>query len=212
MTFTHPSHPVSTDPMPNPTAAATVSTHARAPAITSTATATSARGTTQIKTTNADDGAPPQEQILTDPAYRLDGIDRTVPEQVAWAYLTLRLSYSYQDTDPDEHNRQAATYASPALSRVTAATGPAAAAGTAWAEVVDKQVRAVVKVTDMYFSLPAAESTGQSGQILLRIAWIRVLSNELNAPVRTSGATTMTLQQQPTRTWLVVDYGFAEPN
>lgn len=48
---------------------------------------------------------------MTDPEYSPDMINRKVPDQVAWAYDTLRMSYSYTDTGPTAHSQQAARFA-----------------------------------------------------------------------------------------------------
>lgn len=154
------------------------------------------------------DGAPPQRDIL-DPNYRLDSINRKVPEQVAWAYLTLRMSYSHKDSGPRQHSRQAAIYASP-----TGQPAPAtvAAAAANWTTVVRDQMQAAVTITEINVYPPGPANTAAARQALVRVTWNRTLSSELNAPVQTSGSTTMTLQRQPNSTWLMTDDGFAAPN
>ncbi len=154
------------------------------------------------------DGAPPQRDIL-DPNYRLDSINRKVPEQVAWAYLTLRMSYSYEDPGPEQHSRRAATYA-----RTTGQLSPTtvAAAAANWATVVRDQMRAAVTITEMNVYPPGPANIAAARQALVRVTWTRTLSSELNAAVQTSGSTTVTLQRQPDSTWWVTDDGFAAPN
>lgn len=154
------------------------------------------------------DGAPPQRDIL-DPNYRLDSINRKVPEQVAWAYLTFRMSYSYKDSGPEQHSRQAATYVGP-TGQPQPATVAAAAAN--WTTVVGDRMQAAVTITEMNVYLPGPANVAAARQALVRVTWTRTLSSELNAPVRTSGSTTVTLQRQPDSTWLVTDNGYAAPN
>lgn len=154
------------------------------------------------------DGAPPQRDIV-DPDYTVDSINRKVPEQVAWAYLTRRMSYSYKDSGPEQHSRQAATYASP-IGQPPPATVAAAAAN--WTTVVRDQMQAAVTITEMNVYPPGPANTAAARQALVRVTWNRTLSSELNAPVQTSGSTTMTLQRQANSTWLMTDDGFAAPN
>lgn len=154
------------------------------------------------------DGAPPHRDVV-DPNYRLDSINRKVPEQIAWAYLTLRMSYSYKDSRPEQHSQQAATYASP-TGQPPAATVAAAAAN--WTTVVRDQMQAAATITEMNVYPPGPAITAAARQALVRVIWTRTLSSELNATVQTSGSTTVTLQRQPNSTWLVTDDGFAAPN
>ena len=157
----------------------------------------------------------PAQRVITDPKYSPDAIDRKVPEQVAWAYLTLRMGYSYTDSGPTEHSQQAATFAIPTNTKTTTATAPASPAPIDipnWDHVINDKMEAVVIITEMDVCSSGPAHTATTSQTLVRVTWTRTLSNELNAPVQSSGATTVTVQRQRNGNWLVSDNGFSDPN
>ena len=157
----------------------------------------------------------PVQQVITDPKYSPGAINRKVPEQVAWAYITLRMAYSYTDSGPTEHSQQAAMFAistSAKMTTATAAASPAATEPQNWDRVIVDKMKAAVTITEMdvYPSGPAHTAT--TAQTLIRVSWTRMLSSELNGPVQSSGATSVTVQRQRNGNWLVSDNGFSDPN
>ena len=156
----------------------------------------------------------PVQRVMTDPKYSPDAINRKVPEQVVWAYITLRMAYSYTDSGPTEHSRHAAMFAISTSAKTTTATAAASPAATDpqnWEHVILDKLRAAVTITEMdvYPSGPAHTAT--TTQTLIRVSWTRTLFSELNAPVHSGGATTVTLQRQHNGNWLVSDNGFSAP-
>jgi hypothetical protein len=157
----------------------------------------------------------PVQRVIADPEYSPDAINRKAAEQVAWAYSTLRMTYSYTDSGPTEHIQQASTFAIPTRAKTTTETAGASPAPPDlrnWDHVITDKMHAAVTITEMdvYPSGPA--DTATTAQTLIRVTWTRTLSSELNAPVHSSGATTVTLQRQRTGDWLVSNNGFSDPN
>jgi len=150
---------------------------------------------------------PSGHTLITSPAYTLATIDRKSPEQAAWAYLTLRMAYSYTDIGPTQHSQQAATFATPQPPATTDATQT-----SNWAKVVSNHIQAAVTITEMDIDPPGPANHSTAAQTLIRATWTRNLTSELAAPIRSSGATTVTVQLQHNGTWLVSDSGFSAPN
>ena len=46
---------------------------------------------------SARSAAPPRDEVVVDPKYRVDQVDRTMPAQVAWAYVTLLYTHAATD-------------------------------------------------------------------------------------------------------------------
>ncbi|QNK82871.1 hypothetical protein [Nakamurella sp. PAMC28650] len=125
------------------------------------------------------------------------------------------MTYSYTESGPTEHIQQASTFAIPTRANTTtdtAGASPAPPDRRNWDHVITDKMHAAVTITEMdvYPSGPA--DTATTTQTLIRVTWTRTLSSELNAPVRSSGATTVTLQRQRTGDWLVTNNGFSDPN
>lgn len=167
-----------------------------------------AAATTPLDQGLVDTGAPTNQVVLSNPRFTLDTVDLSSPEQVTWAYLTERLSYSYRDTQPGAGVARAAHYLTP--DAAAQAPPPAANIPTQddqWAAAVAARTVASTTVTRLTAFHPDAATAGV--EALVVADWTSVLSNNTGAPLRTTGSTTITLQLQPNNTWQITDPGLS---
>jgi len=152
----------------------------------------------------------PAGGVVTDPQYPVDNINRTVLQQVAWAYLVQRLSYSWHDPHAGDGIRRAARYTTAAKTAALLADLRNNSAGT-WATAQTHQVQASVTVRRMQWAAaPAASNT--SGPVAVVVYFTRTFGEAGTIPTTNAGNTTLTLTPQPGGTWAVAADNFGTPN
>lgn len=154
----------------------------------------------------ADAGAPTNQVVLSNPKFALNTVDLSSPEQVAWAYLTERLSYSYRDAQPGAGIARAARYLTPDA----AAQAPPRVTGDPaqdqqWVAAVAARTVASTTISRLTAFHPDAAAAG--AEALVIADWNRALSSNAGAPLRTTGTTTLILQSQSDNTWRISDPG-----
>ncbi len=199
-TTTHESSLVPTHPPPGFAASPTM-----------TPTPTSPRPPTPPNKRTA---APPSKQgqlaggAVSDPQYSVDKIDHTAAQQVAWAYLVQRLSYSWHDSHAGDGIRRAARYTTPAKAAALLADLRNNSAGT-WTTAQNHRVQASVTVRRMQWAA-AASSTG--GSVAVVVYFTRTFGEAGTIPTTTAGNTTLTLSPQPGGAWAVSADNFGTPD
>lgn len=188
---------VSTSPARRPAALPTTAptpTSPRPPSAKRTAAATSEQGK-------------PAGGAVSDPQYSVDKIDRTAAQQVAWAYLRQRLSYSWHDSHAGDGIRRAARYTTPAKAAALLADLRNNSAGT-WTTAQTHRVQASVTVRRMQWA--AASSTG--GSVAVVVYFTRTFGEADTIPTTTAGNTTLTLTPQSGGAWAVSADNFGTPD
>ena len=154
-------------------------------------------------------GAPSNETQIDHPTYTLGAIDRRVATQVAYAYLTLRLSYTWRDPAQGAGIRRAAAYASPAHVAAMIHNVPTAATD-AWKTAQRQHVSAAVKITSIQSFAPLQPGPGRS--TLTVLSWQQTSTSTAAAATTSSGNTTVTLLQGAGGTFAVTADSFGQPN
>ena len=152
-------------------------------------------------------GPPTNEQRIDNPKFAVSTVQRNSPAQVAWAYLTLRLSYSYIDAGPGEGVRRAAAFATAA--KANELTSQLKQADhSSWQKAVDDHAAATATVTN----LTAFTPNSRNGFATVVASWNLTLTRTSTGS-RTQGGlhTTLTLNQGPNG-WAVSDDGLGQPN
>lgn len=132
---------------------------------------------------------------VDNPKYSLSSPVRTSAEQVAWVFLTYRLSYSWTDLGPGAGVRFAALYATPAK-RATMLAGVQKAWTSTWDQVVADRTQSKLVVTKL------TTETGGAPTSRVVLTW----HSDLTRAGKTNqsfGVTTLTLQRQSDGSWLV---------
>ena len=143
-------------------------------------------------------------RTLIHPRYDLSRIDRSDPIQVAWAYLTLRLSYSYTDRAAGAGVARSAVYATPTLQN-RLHTQAAAADQNGW-KTAAAQKRAAAITVDQFDSFPAAATD------TIAASWTLTITSTAGDHTVPGQTTSLVLRQQPNGTWLVDNDGFGTAN
>lgn len=152
-------------------------------------------------------GPPTNEQRISNPKFSVSTIERSSPAQVAWAYLTLRLSYSYTDNGPGEGVRRAAAFAT--ATKADALTkGLQRADRSSWQIAVAEHAAAAVIITNLTTFTP----NRRDGFATVVASWNLTLTGT-SAGSRTQGGlhTTLTLNHGADG-WAVSDDGLGQPN
>ncbi len=155
------------------------------------------------------DQGKPTGGAVSDPQYSMGKIDRTVLQQVAWAYLVQRLAYSWHDTHAGDGIRRAARYATPAKAAALLADLRNNSAGS-WTTAQGNRVQASVTVRRMQWAAAAASSTG--GPVAVVATFTRTFGEAGTIPTTTAGNTTLTLTRQPGGAWAVSADNFGTPD
>lgn len=132
---------------------------------------------------------------VDNPKYSLSSPERTSAEQVAWVFLTYRLSYSWTDLGPGAGVRFAALYATPAK-RATMLAGVQKAWTSTWDQVVADRTQSKLVVTKL------TTETGDAPTRRVVLTWHSDLTRA-GKTHQSFGVTTLTLQRQTDRSWLV---------
>lgn len=143
--------------------------------------------------------------------YTLATIDRASPDQVAWAYTTLRYTVTWNDTDSQQSTTRAATYTTPTPSYRTGTTPPTewqAASSAQWQQAVKAHVLSTVSVTSLTVQLGAA---APGGFTIVSVSWVTTTSRNDQPTVTVPGTSTLTLAAQADGTWLVAGTGSDQP-
>ena len=181
-----------------------------------TATAAPTTGNQGVITNPAEVGAPTNithiPQVNGRFPYTLATINEASPEQVAWAYTTLRYTVTWTDADSQQATTRAAAYTAPTLPPRTGTTPPAewqAAADAQWQRAVKAHVLSTVQITALTVQLGAATAGGFT---LVTVSWVTTTSRDDQPTITVPGTGTLTLTAQADGTWLVTDTGADQPN
>ena len=149
-------------------------------------------------------GSAQPDSETTNPTYDINQINRADPTQVAWAYLTSRLSNSYTDPTPGSGLANAAQYAAPDL----AAQLDNSIQNTIaiWPAIQKNQASAIATLTHL-----SLYSSGDKATVIA--TWTLTVTAGDHAPHITSGlSTTLTLTSAAGEEWQVAIDGLAQPN
>lgn len=139
----------------------------------------------------------------TNPTYDTNQINRADPTQVAWAYLTNRLSNSYTDPTPGVGLANAAQYAAPDLA-AQLKNGIESTIAT-WLTTQATQASTIATLTH--------QSLYNSGDRAVVIAtWTLTVTTGQHAPHITSDLSTTLTLTLAAGEWRVANDGLAQPN
>ncbi|MEP6560425.1 MAG: hypothetical protein ABJD68_05025 [Nakamurella sp.] len=144
--------------------------------------------------------------------YSLSTINRASPQQVAWAYITLRYTVTWTDTDPQQANARAAAYTTtpepPPRVSVTTPTQWQAAADAQWQHAVAAHVMSTVQITALTVQLGSA---APGSFTLVTVSWVTKTRRNDQPTITVPGTGTLNLIAQADGTWLVAATGSDQP-
>ena len=143
--------------------------------------------------------------------YTLATVNRASPEQVAWAYTTLRYTVTWNDADSQQATTRAATYTTPTAPIRTGTSPPAqwqATAAAQWQQAVKAHVLSTVHVTALTVHLGVATPGGFT---LVNVSWVTTTTRNDQPTVTVPGTSTLNLAAQTDGTWLVAGTGADQP-
>lgn len=148
-------------------------------------------------------GIPTATAKISNPTYDINNVDLGDPAQVAWAYLTHRLSHSYTDSALNAGLTAAAEYAGPELAARLA--GQAEANSDTWKDLLTEQQTAIATLTRL-----SVYETGDRATVVT--TWALTVS-ALDRSSRTSaGLSTSVALARNQRSWEVVDDSLGIPD